>query len=192
MRRVVFGALLILLCRSPVFGQEGKVDPSPEDSRTGQAALATYDIPQEVVGAGGHSSASASYTMRGTVGQTFIGPVEGVSFDERAGYWYNPATIVTGIADEGDRVPVPFALEQNWPNPFNPSTTIRFSIPHAERVTIRIYDVSGRLVETLLDKQMTMGVHDVVWDASQQASGVYFSRLDAPGFSQTRKLVLLK
>jgi hypothetical protein len=126
------------------------------------------------------------------VGQTFIGSIEGGSFDAKFGYWYMPRAVATGITDEEDRAPVPFALEQNWPNPFNPSTTIRFSVPNATRVTIRIYDVSGSLVETLVDKQIGAGVHDVMWDASEEASGVYFSRLEAPGFSQTRKLVLLK
>jgi hypothetical protein len=172
--------LILLLCRSPVSGQAEKTQQS------------AYDIPEDVVGGGGQSSASAGYAIRGTVGQAVIGSIEGGSFDEKVGYWYTARAVVTGVTDDENRRPVPFALEQNWPNPFNPSTTIRFSIPNTMHVTICIYNVSGDLVETLVNKQVPAGVHDVVWDASTKASGVYFSRLEAPGFSQTRKLVLLK
>ena len=192
---VVSGEVIVTDCTfaiRPASGGFAVVNPLPECPCAGRVWESEYEIPQDVVGAGGHSGSSARYVMKGTAGQTFIGSMEGGSFDGKVGYWYNPRAVVTGVTDGGGRAPVPFALEQNWPNPFNPSTTIRFSIPSASRVSVRVYDVSGRLVETLVDKQMDAGVHDVVWDASQKASGVYFFRLEAPGFSQTRKLVLIK
>lgn len=94
-------------------------------------------------------------------------------------------------------VPPALVLGQNQPNPFNPATTIRFSIPAAARVTLRIHDVAGRLVRTLSDAERPAGEYDVTWDGRDDrgagvAAGVYFYRLAAGGESQTRKMILLK
>ena len=89
------------------------------------------------------------------------------------------------------------ALGANYPNPFNPSTTVPFTLARAGQVTLRIYDVSGRLVATLLDGVVATGAHTRVWDGRNDAgspvsSGVYFYELVAGDFRQTRKMVLLK
>ncbi|UCH85834.1 MAG: T9SS type A sorting domain-containing protein [Candidatus Latescibacterota bacterium] len=103
----------------------------------------------------------------------------------------------TGI-DPTPVLPDRFALYQNTPNPFNPSTTIRFDVPAAGgHVDLRIYDVSGRLVRTLVDGTVPAGEQSVVWDGRDNrgahvTAGVYFYRLLAPGFTETRKLVLVK
>ncbi len=97
---------------------------------------------------------------------------------------------VTSIADE--HLPLAASLEQNFPNPFNPSTTIGFSIPQSVFVTLRIYDVPGRLVATLAHEMFSAGSHSVVWEPNNLPGGVYFYRLDAGSFSQTRGLVLIK
>jgi hypothetical protein len=88
-------------------------------------------------------------------------------------------------------------LEQNSPNPFNPTTAIRFSLASRENVTVAVYDLSGRLVRTLLKGARETGNHVVTWDGRDNAgtnvaSGVYFYRLDAGKFSDTKKMVLLK
>ncbi|MBD3290523.1 T9SS type A sorting domain-containing protein [candidate division KSB1 bacterium] len=88
--------------------------------------------------------------------------------------------------------PAEFSLSQNYPNPFNPATTIRFEVPEPEHVTLKIYDLSGRLVATLINGSFEPGVHRVNLRADQFASGIYFYRLKAGGFSQTRKLTVLK
>jgi hypothetical protein len=100
----------------------------------------------------------------------------------------------------GTGVPEKFALEQNYPNPFNPSTTIRFQIPAevgAQRsqvglVTLKVYDVLGREVATLVNEEMKPGSYEVTWDATEFASGVYLYRLQAGSFVETKKLVLLR
>ncbi len=84
------------------------------------------------------------------------------------------------------------ALGQNSPNPFNPATEIKFALATAGAVRLQIYNVRGELVESLIDGQMGIGSHHVLWDARDQASGIYFYRLDAPGFSETRKMTMLK
>jgi hypothetical protein len=88
--------------------------------------------------------------------------------------------------------PERFALEQNYPNPFNPSTTIRYALPAAGPVHLRIFDVTGREVATLDAGIRQAGRYEVVWDATGVAGGVYFCRLTASGFTETRSLVLLK
>jgi hypothetical protein len=89
-----------------------------------------------------------------------------------------------------------FYLSQNYPNPFNPSTKIRFSIPAngkgAANVKLVIYDIQGREITQLLNKQMASGSYEVEWNASQYASGIYFYRIETNGFSDVKKMVLLK
>jgi len=88
-------------------------------------------------------------------------------------------------------------LSQNVPNPFNPTTTIRFSLPASERVSLAIYNANGQLVRTLVDDVRGIGAHNITWDGHDSAgnlasSGVYFYRLTAGKFSETKKMVLLK
>jgi hypothetical protein len=97
----------------------------------------------------------------------------------------------------GDVVRLTNSLHQNVPNPFNPSTAIRYSIAERVRVTIRIYDVAGRLVRTLANEDRSPNVYTVVWDGANDAgqsvsSGIYFYRITAGSFVQTKKMVLLK
>jgi hypothetical protein len=96
-----------------------------------------------------------------------------------------------------DLPPLESVLHQNSPNPFNPTTTIRFDIARAGRVTLRVYDVSGRLVRTIIDENLPAGHHKAVWDGrdrggQEAASGVYFCRLTAGDFVKARKMTLLK
>ncbi|MGD1044862.1 MAG: aryl-sulfate sulfotransferase [Bacteroidota bacterium] len=88
--------------------------------------------------------------------------------------------------------PSQFVLEQNYPNPFNPSTTIKYVIPQQSYVTIKIFDMLGREVTTLVNQKKETGSYFVEWNASRMTSGVYFYTLQAGGFKQTRKLLLIK
>lgn len=85
-----------------------------------------------------------------------------------------------------------FVLDQNFPNPFNPSTTISFSIPEDANVSLKLYNVMGKEVKTLLQKRMTSGNHTVAIDVSDLAAGVYMYQLTAGNFTSTKKLTLLK
>ena len=107
--------------------------------------------------------------------------------------------IPTEVAGEQQGVPLSFSLEQNYPNPFNPSTTIKYSLSSQERggvrsqrVLLRVYDVLGREVTTLVDELKAPGHYQVTWDARSAASGVYLYRLQTGSFSQTRKLILMR
>jgi len=91
-----------------------------------------------------------------------------------------------------DLIPREFSLEQNRPNPFNPVTEISFSLPQACQVMLDLYNITGRKVATVASGQFEAGNHSVTWDASEQASGVYFYRFQAGEFEATRKMLLLK
>ncbi|MFH1755370.1 MAG: alpha amylase C-terminal domain-containing protein, partial [Candidatus Latescibacterota bacterium] len=102
----------------------------------------------------------------------------------------------TGIEDAFTR-PFINRLDASFPNPFNPTTTIRFSLAESQHATIRIYDVSGRLVRTLINGVRPRGLQEVKWDSRNDqgvgvSSGVYFYRLIVPGYSKTKKMVLIK
>jgi len=88
--------------------------------------------------------------------------------------------------------PSVFRLEQNYPNPFNPSTTIKFSIPSSEFVTLKVFDLLGREVATLVDEYKPAGSYEVQFEGSSLSSGIYFYRLKAREFNSTKKLVLNK
>jgi len=83
-------------------------------------------------------------------------------------------------------------LLPNQPNPFNPMTELRFTLPRSGHVRLTIYDARGRVTATLVDGTLGAGVHRLTWDASRAASGVYFSRLEAGGETRTGKMILLK
>jgi hypothetical protein len=90
------------------------------------------------------------------------------------------------------QAPQTYSLEQNYPNPFNPSTTISFTLPQAGQVSLQVYDLQGRLVADLVNGLKDAGSHQITWEASSQASGLYFCRLQAGSFNQVRKMMLVK
>ncbi len=97
----------------------------------------------------------------------------------------------TGIK-EVNEVPLTYALYQNYPNPFNPTTTIKYSIPNTEHVTLKVYNILGQEVMTLVNDTQRPGVYEVKFDASGLASGVYFYRLNAGSFTAVKKMLLVK
>ena len=101
-------------------------------------------------------------------------------------------TIIIGVQNIGTEVPKSYALQQNYPNPFNPTTKIRFELPKSGFVTMKLYDINGREVATLVNEELSAGVKEYEFNASSLASGVYFYRLTANGFSDAKKLILAK
>ena len=100
--------------------------------------------------------------------------------------------LVTGISDNPATAPAGYSLLQNYPNPFNPTTTIIFSVPKTMHVSLIIYNSMGQEVSKLISKDMSVGVHTTMWNASGFASGVYYYRIIAGNFIETKKLLLLK
>ena len=88
--------------------------------------------------------------------------------------------------------PLECSLAQNYPNPFNAMTTLRYDVPATGRVSLSVFNLLGQRVTTLFDGRQLAGSHTVVWDASNLPSGIYLCRMEAPGFAQTRKMLLVK
>ena len=113
---------------------------------------------------------------------------------------YNAGPVATGSFGIGDitglepggGLPRAFAFEDNFPNPFNPSTTFRFALPEQARVELTVYDLKGRLVTRLLREVRPAGVHELRWEPRNLASGTYLVRLVTPGFASTRRVSLVK
>jgi Carboxypeptidase regulatory-like domain/Secretion system C-terminal sorting domain len=103
-----------------------------------------------------------------------------------------PAKATSITSKPVDNVPNKFALYNNYPNPFNPSTTIKFSIPHASHVTLDIYNIVGQKVAQLVNENMTAGNYNVEFKADNLSSGIYLYRLQTDGFSSTKKMILMK
>jgi hypothetical protein len=85
-----------------------------------------------------------------------------------------------------------YYLYQNYPEPFNPSTTIKYRIPKRGYVTLKVYDILGNEIGTLVNEERPVGTYDVTWNAENHSSGVYFYQMKAGNFIQSRKMILLK
>jgi hypothetical protein len=96
------------------------------------------------------------------------------------------------VADEESTVPTTPQLRQNYPNPFNPSTTITFAISQVSFTTLKVYNLLGQEVVTLVNEEMMPGVHEVTWSGAGNASGVYLYRLQMGAFTETRQMILLR
>lgn len=98
----------------------------------------------------------------------------------------------TSVGEGRDGLPAGYHLAQNYPNPFNPTTTLAYSLPVSSIVSLKVYDILGREIATLVEGMQPAGTHYAIWDASDAPSGVYYYRLRAGNFSATRNLMLLK
>lgn len=99
--------------------------------------------------------------------------------------------IIPGVEEEGLQ-PLTYKLEQNYPNPFNPSTSIQYEVSSRQFVSLKIYDILGNEIETLVSEEKPAGTYEVTWNAASLPSGVYFYKLQAGNFVETRKMLLLK
>jgi len=170
----------------------------------GAKCICTYDLSATVGGlAAGHRTVDVfrqyltRYHYYPTDTTVHIGSI---SFDIQASgisspsqhFYQSPCSGFTSVV-EGTERPLGFRLDVNYPNPFNPATVIRYSIPRAEHVTLKVLDLLGREVATLVDERKNPGNYDVSFDANGlPASGAYFYQLTAGSFHQTRKMVLVK
>jgi hypothetical protein len=94
--------------------------------------------------------------------------------------------------NEQQIIPDEISLEQNFPNPFNPSTTINYQLSEKNHVSLKVYDILGNLVTTLVDQEMEAGYYNVNWNASQLASGIYIYRIISGTYVSTKKMILMK
>ena len=105
-------------------------------------------------------------------------------------YIYSDSLV--GVKEIYNSVPDKFTLHQNYPNPFNPETVISYDLPYTSGAVLEVFDVNGKLISLLVNEKQTSGTHKVKWDGSEYPSGVYFYKLTADQYSDTRKMVLIK
>ena len=139
---------------------------------------------------------SEGLQVRASLGLPFVGTFQAADTHLSTGFWRTLAghedDTNTPIKQAPADLPTQFILAGNYPNPFNPATTIRYALPQAEQVRLAVYDLLGREVALLVDGNMAAGEHAVVFEAAGLPSGTYLYRLEAGSFSQTRRFILLK
>jgi hypothetical protein len=109
------------------------------------------------------------------------------------GVWSRPLSdMITSVKRLSTDLPTNFSLSQNYPNPFNPVTRISFNLPTRSFVLLKIFDVIGREVASIVSEELPAGTYSRQWNAAKMSSGIYFYRLQAGSFTQTKRLVLLK
>lgn len=146
------------------------------------AKAADDELPWNSLGMNGFSASSVVLNSDGT--HIYVGTANGTVFKKEV--------FITSVNDETNAVPQEFKLEQNYPNPFNPSTTIEFSIQQPGRYQIRVYDILGQLVSTLIDRDYSAGYYKVTFDARNLASGIYVYQLTGNNVNLVKKMMLIK
>ncbi|MCF6270668.1 MAG: exo-alpha-sialidase [Melioribacteraceae bacterium] len=178
--------------------QNGWINSSPDDQRQ-FGSTGPFDLvkgkPIEII--------VAYIVGRGTDALNSITEARRITNDVIGFYNTNFSYVPVGVnGNKGSQLPTEYSLSQNYPNPFNPSTTIKYTIPSVQTpllggvggglVTLKVYDILGREVATLVNKQQKAGNYEVSFDASNLTSGVYFYRLHAGSFVESKKMILLK
>ena len=103
------------------------------------------------------------------------------------GVWRRPLSEITSVEDSLTNLPLGYYLSQNFPNPFNPSTKIKYSISQSSQVQIKVFDVLGNEIETLVNEDKPVGTYELTWNAVNLPSGVYFYQLKAEEFIADKK-----
>lgn len=100
--------------------------------------------------------------------------------------------LVTSVSDNNNSVPTEYSISQNYPNPFNPTTSISYSLPEVAFVKIKVFDILGREVSTLVNGEQSAGTHSIKFDASKLSSGIYFYSIETPNYTNIKKMMLVK
>jgi hypothetical protein len=166
-------------------------------------ALSQVSLAQSIIWStfsmGYAESTGADTTLRSMVGQSFVG--DSYIATTRISSGFLAGKVLSDILAVRERTEMPkvYQLMQNFPNPFNPSTTVEYQLPFESRVSLRVYNLLGQVVATLVDGVKLVGYQSELWHPNTSASGVYFYSLDATSvnnpskhFSQTKKMILIK
>jgi hypothetical protein len=156
----------------------------------GSHLKAQFTIERSVFSSGGGITSSGNNNLSGTIGQIFTGSTSNSNFSIQSGFWFANQTPV-GVEDE-ELIPTVYELYQNFPNPFNPSTKIKYSIPEASHVLIEIFNLLGEKIASLVNTEQKAGFYTVDFNASFLSSGFYIYRIQANNFVKVKKMVLLK
>lgn len=144
---------------------------------------AQYKISESIFSEGDARISSTDFQINSIIGQTLIGLSGGGN--------YQLLTDVNNKNDNG-QLPDNYKLYDNYPNPFNPTTIIKYNLPSAKHVTLQVYNILGQLISTLVDKTQAAGSYSVSFNALNLNSGMYIYRLKAGNYIKTKKMILIK
>jgi hypothetical protein len=154
---------------------------------------AQYALKRGAFGNGGRTmSIDGQLQIVSAWGQNLVGRQRNSEYRVSSGIYQFSGKMLSVDPLSDEKLPRVFQLKQNYPNPFNPSTTIEFAIPQGSKVTLIVYDILGRHVATLINEELPAGVYTHLFNAAELASGVYVYRLQAEGFAQSKKFILMK
>lgn len=152
-----------------------------------------YTLQSSAFTMSGGSAVSTNYTVMSAAGQSSpVGLLTSANYLLEAGFLRSAAETTPDAVDDIIDIPEQFRLDNNFPNPFNPTTTLQFHLPQSEVVTIEIYNLMGNKVKTIVNNRYDAGVHQVIMDATQLSSGTYFYTIRAGQNFATGKCLLLK
>lgn len=154
--------------------------------------FAQYRVQASVFSTASSIVSNASLQNNSTIGQALIGEMQDNDFMIQTG-GQPVQKVVTPVEKEPkNTIPKEYKLFNNYPNPFNPTTVIRYNLPSAQHVILQVYDILGQLVATLVDKTQNAGSYTIHFDAHYLTSGMYIYRIKAGSFTETKKMMLIK
>lgn len=153
-----------------------------------------HSMPISVSGNGATQAQNSSGTrLQATIGQPLARRVVSAESSLRGGFWPTMrAELFSPVGESQVTLPNRIEFHAAYPNPFNPSTSLSFSLPKAGEIRLELFDITGRSVASLADGEYAAGTHRLNWNADLFASGTYFARLQTGGYSHTQKLHLIK
>lgn len=137
-------------------------------------------------------SNSGDFAATSSAGESFAGVSTNVNSKIVSGFLAYTSSIITGLTDELEIIPTVYNLSQNYPNPFNPSTIINYQIPVEGFITLKVYDILGNEVKSLVNENKPAGIYNINFDASGLASGMYIYKLTAENYISTKKMLMIK
>lgn len=140
----------------------------------------------------GNKSTNSTQHLNFTIGESLIGYSDNSSTKNYTGFWYTFNESLTTNVQDQNFIPSEFKLEQNFPNPFNPSTVIKFAVPERSMITLKVYDIIGREIAILINEERDAGWYEQSFDASALSSGIYIYRLSAGSKVFSKKMMLIK
>jgi len=170
----------------------------------GSGTATAQRVAWDVIGSGGCvGSSSTSHRVSATMGQPSLGVLTGSGHRVHSGFWNPWLSGGVGVGHGGGlALPVAYALNQNYPNPFGPATTIQYAIPRQSRVTVAVFNLRGERVHVLADEVCQPGYYVATWDGKDSlgralSNGIYFCRMTTrpvgdAAFEQTREMVLVR
>jgi hypothetical protein len=158
-----------------------------------------YQLRNDVIDDGGRKMVSSGYVLRGSFGQSTVGKISGANYTAYIGFWH-PYPSGPGVEERLSRrlaVPKVFSLSQNYPNPVAKATIIKYTLPIGANVVLSVYNSAGQKTQTLVCTDQAPGYYEVIWDLTgipgeRLSNGVYFCRMSAADFLQTRKMMILR